>query len=167
MSGDDSKEERNELGQFTDGNTEGLASKYDPSMCEQATKLALLGMTDAEMAKFFGVATSTFYLWMKDHQPFSEAVYAGKEKADAEVAHSLYKKATGITYEVERLRKDPESGKSEIFKLSVYEPPDTAAMKQWLSNRRRRDWSEKLTLRGDEEAPLVHKVVREIVRPKN
>ncbi len=129
--------DRNEVGQFVVGNQEGRAGKFDPAMCEQATKLALLGMTDEEMADFFGIATSTFYEWMKLHQPFAEAVYPGKEIADAEVAHSLYKKATGITYQVERLRKNKD-GESEIVKLSVYEPPDTAAMKQWLSNRRRK-----------------------------
>lgn len=135
--------DRNEVGQFTAGNQFGRDSKYDPAMCEQVTKLALLGMTNEEMAKFFGVHVDTFYEWMKVHQPFSEAVCAGKEIADAEVAHSLFKKATGITYEVERLRKNKD-GETEVVKLSVYEPPDTAAMKQWLSNRRRRDWSEKV-----------------------
>ena len=56
---------RNELGQFEPGNKFGEDSKYDPSMCEQATKLALLGMTNEEMAKFFGVNVDTFYEWMK------------------------------------------------------------------------------------------------------
>lgn len=133
--------QRNEVGQFEPGNNFGYSGKYDPTMCEQVTKLALLGMTDEEMATFFGVTAQTFYNWQKAHHPFFEAVHAGKDIADAEVAHSLYKKATGITYEVERLRKNSD-GDSEIIKLSVYEPPDTAAMKQWLSNRRRQSWSD-------------------------
>ncbi len=123
----------------------GRPSKYDQSMDEQVTKLALLGMTDEEMAKFFGVTAQTFYNWQKSHISFFEAVHAGKEIADAEVAASLYKKATGITYQVERLRKNKE-GESEVVKLSVYEPPDTAAMKQWLGNRRRQNWSEQVNV---------------------
>lgn len=121
----------------------GRNSQYDPAMNDQATKLALLGMTDEEMAQFFGVTPQTFYNWQKQHIAFFEAVHAGKDAADAEVAYSLYKKATGITYQVERLRKNAE-GVSEVVKLSVYEPPDTAAMKQWLGNRRRQNWSDKV-----------------------
>lgn len=137
--------DRDDSGLFLPQHTQpgpGRGSLYDESMNEQATKLALLGMTDEEMATFFGVTTRTFYNWMKEHIAFFQAVHAGKDKADAEVAHSLYKKATGITYEVERLRKNKE-GETEVVKLSVYEPPDTAAVKQWLANRRRQNWSEK------------------------
>lgn len=136
--------DRDDAGLFLPDNKigPGRNSLYDESMNGQATKLALLGMTDEEMATFFGVDKRTFYNWMKEHIGFFHAVHAGKEIADAEVAHSLYKKATGITYEVERLRKNKD-GVSEVVKLSVYEPPDTAAMKQWLSNRRRQSWSEK------------------------
>ena len=132
----------------------GRNSLYDESMNDQARKLALLGMTDEELAKFFGVATSTFYEWMKSFPAFSEAVYSGKEIADAEVADSLYKKATGITYQVERLRKN-EEGVSEVIKLSVYEPPDTGAMKLWLTNRRRKDWADNVKISGDPESPIA------------
>ena len=119
----------------------GRGPIYDQSMNEQATKLALLGMTDEEMARFFGITTKTFYEWKSKYIAFCEAVNEGKEIADAEVAYSLYKKAVGITYQVERLRKN-EEGVTEIVKLNIYEPPDTGAMKLWLTNRRRRDWSE-------------------------
>lgn len=153
---------RDEDGKFVQGHSEpgpGRDSLYDPAMNEQATKLALLGLTDEEMAEFFGVSPQTFYNWQKEHIAFFEAVHAGKKVADAEVAHSLYKKATGITYEVERLRKDPVSGKSEVVKLTAYESPDTGAMKLWLTNRRRKDWAESLKLEGDPDAPLVEKIV--------
>lgn len=156
--------DRDEQGRFLPAHSQGgpgRSSGYDPSMNDQVTKLALLGMTDEEMAQFFGVTPQTFYNWQKQFPAFFEAVHAGKDAADAEVAHSLYKKATGITYEVERLRKNKE-GESEIVKLSVYEPPDTAAMKQWLSNRRRQNWSDKVQVEHTGE--VLTKIERVIVK---
>jgi len=160
--------DRDSSGKFLPNHTQpgpGRDSKYDPAMNEQVTKLALLGLTDEEMAEFFGVSVQTFYNWQSQFVAFFEAVHAGKDIADAEVAHSLYKKATGITYEVERLRKNAE-GESEIIKLSVYEPPDTGAMKLWLTNRRRSNWADNVKVSGDPDAPLVvERITREIVDP--
>jgi DNA-binding XRE family transcriptional regulator len=158
--------DRDKSGKFLEGHSSagpGRDSLYHPDMNEQATKLALLGMTDEEMAAFFGVAVQTLYNWQKEHIAFFEAVHAGKDAADAEVAHSLFKKATGITYQVERLRKNAE-GQSEVVKLSVYEPPDTAAMKQWLSNRRRQNWSDTVKLEHTGELTFT-KIERRIVSP--
>lgn len=140
----------------------GRKSLYDEAMNEQAHKLSLLGLTDEEMAEFFGVSTQTLYNWQEQHIAFFEAVQSGKVVADSEVAHSLYKKATGITYQVERIRKDAD-GKSEVVKLSVYEPPDTGAMKLWLTNRRRKDWAENIKVSGDEANPIRHVIERRIV----
>ena len=144
----------------------GRDSLYTEEMNEQARKLALLGLTDAEIAEFFGISVRTYYNWMNEHIAFFHAVNAGKVVADAEVAASLYKKATGITYEVERAFKG-EDGKREIVKLSIYEPPDTGAMKLWLTNRRRKDWSDSVKVQGDPDAPLVHVIERRIVKAGN
>ncbi len=148
--------DRDEDGRYEAGHNlpgPGRPSLYDEAMNDQATKLALLGMTDSEMAKFFGVAQSTFYEWMNLYPAFSEAVYAGKTAADAEVAYSLYRRATGVVYEVEKLRKNKE-GETEVVKLKVSEPPETGAAKLWLTNRRRQNWSEKISIGGDPNNPL-------------
>lgn len=158
-------EDRDNSGLFLPGHAQagpGRNSLYDPAMNDQAQKLALLGLTDVEMAEFFGVTVQTFYNWQKEHVAFFEAVQSGKVVADAEVATSLYKKATGITYEVERVFKG-EDGKREVVKLSVYEPPDTGAMKLWLTNRRRKDWSDNVKVSGDADAPILHVIERRIV----
>lgn len=158
--------DRDETGRFLEGHSEpgpGRDSLYSEEMNEQVQKLALLGLTDEEMSEFFGISTQTFYNWQKQHIAFFEAVQSGKVQADAEVAHSLYKKATGITYQVERIRKGKE-GLPEIVKLSVYEPPDTGAMKLWLTNRRRKDWADNVKVSGDPDHPIVHTVTRRIVR---
>lgn len=160
-----SDSDRDEAGRFLPEHQKpgpGRSSLYDEAMNDQAHKLALLGMTDEEMATFFGVTAQTFYNWQKEHPPFFEAVQSGKVVADAEVAHSLYRKATGITYEVERLRKNAE-GLAEKVSLKVYEPPDTGAMKLWLTNRRRKDWADNVKVMGDENAPIRHVIERRIV----
>lgn len=158
---------RNPNGQYEEGHNlpgPGRPSSYDPSMNEQATKLALLGLVDEEMAKFFGVDVSTYYRWMNEHPAFCEAVHAGKQHADAEVAYSLYRRATGVVYEVEKLRKNAE-GKTEVVKLKMSEPPDTSAAKLWLTNRRRMNWSDKVAVGGDPENPLVINVIeRRVVK---
>ena len=40
----------------------GRPTKFKPEYVEQAHKLAVRGWTDAELADFFKVATSTIYL---------------------------------------------------------------------------------------------------------
>jgi hypothetical protein len=161
--------DRDEAGRFQPGHNlpgPGRASEYHPDMNDQATKLALLGLTDEEIALFFGITPQTFYNWMNKFPAFFEAVHAGKVQADGEVAMSLYRKATGITYEVERLRKTAD-GQSEIVKLKAYEPPDTGAMKLWLTNRRRKDWADSVKVTGTgDEGEHLHKVEWVVVSPK-
>ena len=77
------------------------------------TKLALLGSTDAEMADSLGIALSTFYVWKKQFAEFADAIKAGKEMANADVAESLYKKAMA---------------------------GDVTACIFWLKNRRPKEW---------------------------
>lgn len=92
----------------------GRPSKYDPDKHpEKATKLALLGLTDEEMAVALDIHVSTFYQWQIDFPDFSEAIKDGKVRADANVAQSLYKKAM--------------SG-------------DTTSAIFWLKNRRKQAW---------------------------
>jgi hypothetical protein len=108
----------------------GRPSSYKPEYPEQATQLCRLGATDAELAKFFDVALSTFHKWKLDHPEFSDALKEGKELSDARVAHALYTRATG--YE--------KDGK--------HIPPDTTACIFWLKNRRKDKWRDK-----NEDAP--------------
>jgi hypothetical protein len=63
-----------------------------------------------------------------------------------------------VVYEVEKLRKNKD-GATEVVKLKVSEPPDTGAAKLWLTNRRRMNWSEKVSIGGDPESPLLIKAV--------
>jgi hypothetical protein len=73
---------------------------------------------------------------------FFSSLNDGKEKADAEVAHSLYRRAMGeAVYSEKRFRDD--NGEYEIIRLSQSVPSDPGAAKLWLTNRQKNRWRDK------------------------
>lgn len=128
----------------------GRPTKMEDRMIEQVFEMALLGLTDIQMAKVLGIAESTFYDYKLKMEGFSEALTRGKEEADGKVAKALYKRALGLTITEDALTRD-----GEVVQLKKELPPDTAAMKHWLGNRQRALWSNngETTIRTD--TPLV------------
>lgn len=122
----------------------GRDSLYTPEMNDAARKLALLGLTDEEMATFFGVHVSTYYRWKAENPAFHEAVNAGKVIADANVADSLYKRATGEHVQIEKVVKNAKTGEHSTIKVMTYIPGEASAAMNWLKNRRRQDWQDKV-----------------------
>lgn len=120
----------------------GRNSAYQPEYAEQARKLCLLGATDKEIADFFGVSDRTIYNWKNEHPAFLQATIAGKIIADAEVADSLFRRATGEHVLIEKLVKK-EDGSYEAMRIKQYIPADPNASFKWLLNRRRQDWTDK------------------------
>lgn len=143
----------------------GRDSKYRPEFAEQARKLCLLGATDGELADFFDVCEATVNNWKAQHPAFLESMRAGKMVADAEVADSLYKRATGEHVQLEKVVKNSE-GHFEAIRYKSYIPGDPNAAFKWLLNRRRQNWSDKsqVELSGN---VTVSKVERVIVDPAN
>lgn len=138
----------------------GCPTKYKPEYCVQVEKLCKLGATDKEIADFFDVTESTINLWKLDYPEFSESVKKGKIWADAEVAHSFHKRATGYKYDevtYEKLAEaeggmkvddqgDIEATKKEAYKRKVVTkevPPDGGAALNWLKNRQKDKWRDK------------------------
>lgn len=119
----------------------GRNSLYREDFADQAFKLCLLGAIDEELADFFGVSIATIYNWKNEHPAFLEATIAGKIKADAEVAHSLYRSATGHELTAEKLMKKGD-GTFEAVRYKRFIPGDPAAAFKWLTNRRRQNWAD-------------------------
>jgi hypothetical protein len=160
----------------------GRPSKYDPTYCDQAEKLCKLGATDEEIADFFSVHVDTIYEWKSVHSEFSEAVKRGKILADAEVAHSFHKRATGykydeITYEkigagedlVEVGEEGMETVKQDLYKKKVVTkevPPDAGAALNWLKNRQKDKWRDKVEVDNTNlninSEPLTKEEIKEI-----
>lgn len=134
--------DRDEKGRFLVGCKPGPGrqSGYDPSMDDQAYRLALIGLTDAQIAEFFGIHVDTFYEWKKEHIGFSDAVNRGKLIADGNVAHGLYQRAVGMEVFEERLAHKPGGGGQQITRVRKQIPPDPGAAVNWLSNRQRALW---------------------------
>lgn len=126
----------------------GRKSLYREEYADQAFKLCLLGATDEELAGFFDISIATIYNWKNEHPAFLEATVAGKVKADAEVAHSLYRSATGHEVTAEKVVKvkDVEGERYEAVRYKQFVAADPNAAYKWLLNRRRQDWSDKQTI---------------------
>lgn len=119
----------------------GRPSKYKPEFAEQAFKLALLGLTDDEMAKFFAVSQPTFDAWKRTHPEFLLSLTRGKDGADAEVAASLFERARGYSHPAVKIFM-PAGAQAPVYAdYTEHYPPDTAAAALWLANRQRGRWS--------------------------
>ena len=81
----------------------GRPSLYKPEFAEQAYGLCLAGATNQELADGFDVGHSTIDNWLRKHPEFALAVRSGRDLADAKVAHGLYSRAIGYSYEATRV----------------------------------------------------------------
>lgn len=110
------------------------------------------GLTDEEIAKRLGIATSTFYEYKLNYPEFSESLKRGKEVVDYEVEQSLLKRALGYTY-VEITREPDSEGVMRITKETTKTvAPDTTAQIFWLKNRKPVEWRDKQEIGVDSES---------------
>src|ERR1044072_7968440 len=73
----------------------GPASGFKPEYCKLARKFCILGATNEQLAELFEVSLSTVGAWLVQFPEFKQAVNQGRAVADADVAESLYSRATG------------------------------------------------------------------------
>lgn len=122
-------------------------SAYRPEYAEQARKLCLLGAIDKDLAEFFGVSETTINNWKVAQPEFLESLKAGKVKADATVAQSLYRRAVGYAHPAVKILTvaDGSNLGSHVEQVPYTEryAPDTAAAIFWLKNRRPDLWRDK------------------------
>jgi hypothetical protein len=142
----------------------GRKSAYRPEFADQARKLCLLGATDAELASFFEVSETTINNWKHAHAAFLVSIQEGRVVADANVADSLYKRATGEYVQLEKLVKVKGDDGKETFEAVRYRgyiPGDPNAAFRWLLNRRRQNWADKSELVHSGSIGLVSKEQRD------
>jgi hypothetical protein len=132
----------------TPKNKGGRATKYHESYPDLVYKLCLLGLTDEELAISFSVHVDTIYEWKKKHPEFSEACASGKQKADAEVAAKLHRKATGY------IEKRTRIVKGQKIEVEFEIPADTQAATWWLKNRQPTKWRDKVEVESSGEIGL-------------
>jgi len=154
MTEDDEKQGANDAAK-TENLSPGQPTLFREKYIDQAYQLALLGLTNDEMASVFGVARATFYNWQKEIPEFLDAIKSGKAPADGEVVASLRQRALGYSHA--EMKVFLHEGKIVEHVVTKHYPPDTAAMCFWLKNRQRRNWLESfdMTSAGEKIVPQV------------
>ncbi len=131
----------------------GQPTKYKAEHAELAYRFCLLGAIDAQLAEMFEVKESTINNWKKRHPEFTKSIRMGKIIADAEVANSLYKQATGYTRKIRKVFA--VMGEPQIIEIEEYFPPNVTASKFWLINRDKKHWRDKQDVEHSGEVGLA------------
>lgn len=153
-------------------NKGGRPTDYKESMNQQAYKLAMLGMTDQEIADFFEINRSTFYRWQQEYPKFKDSIHAGKIPADADVIASLHAstqdrmipmeqafKVKNVFYNAEGKRI--ESEKVEVVTVMQAVPANPQSIALWVDRRLRKNktWQKETPEEVKEEKPTVLQLV--------
>ena len=110
-----------------------------PDFPDVVRAIAMQGVTDDEHAFSFGLNPSIIRGWRKLYPDFDEAVKEGRTVADLQVIEALHKKAIGHTYDTDVVIK--HGNDYSIETIAKHEPPETNAIKYWLSNRDPDRWN--------------------------
>ena len=102
------------------------------------------GATDIELADEFDVSVQTLYNWRAKFPEFLEATRVGKDIADERVVRSLFNRAVGYEHQAVKIFMPAGADKPVFADYREVIPPDTAAAKFWLTNRKRADWQERV-----------------------
>jgi len=128
--------------QVTNGIGTGRPTLYRPELCEMARRLAMLGLTDAEIADALNIAVITLSRWKQNYPEFRQAIARGGAQADAKVADRLYVRALGYEHRAVKIFHHPDTGPVQVPYVEHY-PPDTKAALAWLSRRQPEKWRER------------------------
>jgi transcriptional regulator with XRE-family HTH domain len=110
------------------------------------SNLALLGLTDEQIARELGIGTTTLERWQAKHPEFRGALKSGKLEADAKVARGLYERACGYSHPAAKVFLPKGATKAEdaiVVPYTEHYPPDTAAAFIWLKNRQKQTWRDR------------------------
>ena len=99
------------------------------------------GCTDLEVAKALRIHQRTLQRWKTDNPDFCRIVRDWKDEADNVIEKSMYERAKGYSHPEEKIFNGLD-GIISVDTVKHY-PPDTAAGKFWLTNRRPKEWKEK------------------------
>jgi transcriptional regulator with XRE-family HTH domain len=134
----------------------GRPTLYRPELAELARKLALLGLTESEMADALNVDVGTLSEWKARHREFREAIERGGVQADAQMAERLYHRGLGYQHEAVKIFM-PAGAEAPVYAPYTQRyPPDTQAASLWLRNRQPERWRDKREV--DHMGSLEHRI---------
>jgi len=118
----------------------GAPSKYDPKTFPKTAKfLAQRGAILCEIARCFGVNTSTLTRWLNKYPELREAVDAGDDVFNPRVERALAERAIGFYVDVEEA-KVTSDGEVIRYSMRKYFPPDVTAAIYFTKNRMPEKW---------------------------
>jgi hypothetical protein len=149
--------------------TPGRPVKFKPEWVSVARKMTELGAIEAEIADAFEVDLRTITRWKHEYPEFLEALKVGKEVADDRVEQSLYRLATGYTFDAEEIKMS--FGVPLRVQVRKHLPPDSASVAMWLKNRMPDRWRDTKHIKHDVEdgGPLdrfMSEVQGRTIRPR-
>ncbi|WP_331373789.1 hypothetical protein [Sinorhizobium chiapasense] len=127
----------------------GRPSEWDERNLAIARTLAELGATDLEISQAFEVSIRTIHRWKLQYPEFREALEMGKDAADRKVEDSLFKRATGYSFDSEKIVVI--EGEAQRVEIIEHVPPDVKAGMWWLQNRRPGTWRDVKHIKHDVE----------------
>lgn len=136
----------------------GRPTLYRPELAEQARKLALLGLTDVEMADHLNIHVKTLEDWKHDHREFATAIARGRVMADAEVADRAFQAACGYTHDAVKIFM-PAGAKEPVYApyKQHYAPDGTVAL-AWLSRRQPERWRQTERVDLNVKGSMTHRL---------
>lgn len=120
----------------------GRPDEFRPEYVKLAAALARVGSTDREIAENLGINQSTLYRWAAKQPKFAKAIKTGKIAADNRVVQSLYRRATGYSFDSVKIQMDKD-GCFHEHPYVEHVPPDTTACIFWLKNRDPDKWRDR------------------------
>lgn len=142
----------------------GRHSSITDEIGDRILDLCEEGKTNQEMAEILGLTTRSIYRHCARSPEFRHAMRKAKDIADDIVESSLFQRANGyVSINV----KQQWSEREQDFKAAdevIQHPPDTAAAKFWLNNRRPKEWREKSHVEhsGKDGGPIEFRTEEEL-----
>jgi hypothetical protein len=97
-----------------------------------------LGGTDRDVADALQLDECTINRWKVKHPKFCKSITVGKGPANKRVEVSLFRKATGYSFDSEKIFVIDD----QVVRVPTVEhvPPSDRAIEYWLNNRKRKEW---------------------------
>ena len=115
-------------------------SKWDDKYLQQVKELAMLGLTDVQIATVWGITVDCLAKWKNNKPGFYEALQQGRIPSLGEVAASLFKAANGFEYEEDAITS--YQGEVTVTRIKKYKAPNPWACAKILAIKDRTNWSE-------------------------
>lgn len=131
------------------GRSVGRPTLFKREYVEVGRRLALLGLTNDEMARFFNVGATTFDRWLATHAEFRCAVNESKAVADGSVASRLFERAIGSTYTETSEVQDATGSVVSRTVDTKHLPANVTAQIFWLKNRQPDKWRDRIEHQAD------------------